>query len=323
MEAVIWTDVMQSIIMIGGILFIGYLLTIEVFSGPEFLIQNAFDANKFSLGESNLSLSSRTIWVMIIYGVTENMRNLMADQNYTQKYCSVPDEKRAKRSVWIAMLIYLPLTALFLYIGTTLFAYYSGPENILGEAVTKGDQVFPHFIATQVPVGIKGLIIAAILAASMSTVDSALNCSATVLFIDYYKKYVRPAASEKSSVIFLRLTTVVWGVAGIFFALMLINAESALDIWWIIAGIFGGGILGLFLLSIFDIKITRTQGIVSVIFSIFIIIWSSFFRNLSDSYAWLECTFDPIIIGAMSTFGLVILALFFVFINKKILKKAY
>jgi len=316
MEAVIWTDVMQSIIMVGGIIFIGILLTKEVFSQPDFLIQNAFDANKFSLGETNLSLSSRTIWVMIIYGVSENIRNLIADQNYTQKYCSVPDEKKAKRSVWIAMLIYLPLTALFLYIGTTLFAFYSGPDHVLGEAVTKGDQVFPHYIATQVPVGIKGLIIAAILAASMSTIDSALNCSATVLYVDYYKKYFKPKASEGTSVNFLRLTTVVWGIAGIAVALLLVNAQSALDVWWIIAGIFGGGILGLFLLGVFNVKITRLQGILSVVFSILIIIWGSFLRDLPEQFAWIESKIDPIIIGAMSTAGLLLLALVFVVANK-------
>lgn len=304
MEAVIWTDVMQSVIMIGGILFISYLFTKEVFSGPDFLIQNAFNANKFSLGETNMSLSSRTIWVMIIYGVTENIRNLIADQNYTQKYCSVPDEKKAKRSVWIAMLIYLPLTALFLYIGTTLFAYYSGTEHNLGEAINKGDQVFLHFIVTQLPAGVKGLITAAILAAYMSTIDSALNCSATVLFVDYYKKYLRPAANETTSVTFLRLTTVVWGIAGIAFALLLIKAQSALDIWWILAGIFGVGILGLFLLSIFNIKITWSQGIGAVLFNIIIIVWGSFFRNLPNSLSWLECTVDPIIIGTMSTAGI-------------------
>jgi len=316
MEAVIWTDVMQSVIMIGGILFIGILLTKEVFAKPDFLIQHAFDASKFSLGETSLSLSSRTIWVMIIYGVSENIRNLIADQNYTQKYCSVPDEKKAKRSVWIAMLIYLPLTAIFLYIGTTLFAFYAGPDHVLGEAVTKGDQVFPHFIATELPVGLKGLIIAAILAASMSTIDSALNCSATVLFVDYYKKYFKPSATESSSVNFLRLTTVIWGIAGIAVALLLIKAQSALDIWWIIAGIFGGGILGLFLLGIFNVKITKVQGIISVIFSILIIIWGSFLRDLPDQLAWIECKIDPIIIGAMSTLGLLLLALFFVMVNK-------
>ncbi len=318
MEAVIWTDVMQSVIMIGGILFTAWLLTSEVFSKPDFLIQNAFKADKFNLGDTSFSLANRTIWVMIIYGLTENLRNLMADQNYTQKYCSVPDEKKAKRSVWIAMLIYLPLTAVFLYIGTALFAFYSpGSENLLGEAVNKGDQVFPYFIATRLPVGLKGLIIAAILAASMSTIDSALNCSATVLYVDYFKKYLRPEASESTSVKFLRYTTVVWGLLGMGFALLLVNARSALDVWWIIAGIFGGGILGLFLLSLFNVKISQKQGIISVIFSILIIIWSSFFRNLPEQYSWLESSIDPIIIGAMSTLGLILLALVFVMFNKQ------
>lgn len=315
MEAVIWTDVMQSIVMIGGVLFVGYLLTKEIFSEPEFLIQKAFDENKFSLGDTSFSLSSRTVWVMIIYGITENIRNLMADQNYTQKYASVPTEKKAKRSVWFAMLIYLPLTAIFLYIGTALFAFYAG--HPIDPSIVKGDQVFPYFIATELPVGVKGLIIAAILAASMSTIDSALNCSATVLYEDYYRKYFRLDPSEKDSIGFLRLSTIVWGVMGIVFALLLINAQSALDTWWQISGIFGGGILGLFLLAIFNVKISRAQGIISVIFSLLIIIWGTFMRDLSANYSWLECTIDPIIIGAVGTAGLVALALIFVVINKQ------
>jgi SSS family solute:Na+ symporter len=192
MEAVIWTDVMQSVIMIVGILFCAISLSIHVFSGPEPLIQSALEANKFSFGSWDLSLSSRTIWVMIIYGITENLRSLLADQNYVQKYCSVPSEREAKRSIWIAMLIYIPLTAIFLYIGTTLFAFYSQSDELVQAGITKGDEVFPYFIATQVPAGLKGLIIAAILAAAMSTVDSALNCSATVLLLDFHKRYFKP-----------------------------------------------------------------------------------------------------------------------------------
>ncbi|MBD1261017.1 sodium/solute symporter [Maribacter polysiphoniae] len=317
MEAVIWTDVLQSIIMIGGLLFSAYILTTEVFSKPDFLIQNAFDANKFSLGDTSMSLSSRTILVMVIYGVTENIRNLMADQNYTQKYSSVATEKKAKRSVWIAMLIYLPLTAIFLYIGTAMFAFYAGGGHVLDPSIIKGDEVFPYFIATELPVGLKGLIIAAILAASMSTVDSALNSSATVLYLDYYKKYFRPNASEKSSIGFLRWTTVIWGILGIIFSLLLINAKSALDIWWQISGIFGGGILGLFLLAIFNVKIKPWQGITAVVFSILIIIWGTFLRNLSPQLDWLECTLDPIIIGAVATAGLIVLSLLFAVTNKR------
>lgn len=317
MEAVIWTDVLQSIIMIGGLLFSAYLLTTKIFSEPDFLIQNALDANKFSLGDTSFSLNSRTVWVMIIYGVTENIRNLMADQNYTQKYSAVATEKKAKKSIWIAMLIYLPLTAIFLYIGSAMFAFYSGGGHVLDSSIVKGDEVFPFFIATELPVGLKGLIIAAILAASMSTVDSALNSSATVLFLDYYKKYFRPEASEKSNIGFLRITTIVWGFLGIAFALLLIDAESALDIWWQISGVFGGGILGLFLLALFNVKISRTQGIVSVIFSVLIIIWGTFLRDLPLEYAWLECKLDPIIVGAVATVGLILLALVFVAFNKR------
>ena len=316
MEAVIWTDVVQSIIMVGGLLFSAYILTTDVFSKPDFLIQNAFDANKFSLGDTSFSLSGRTVWVMIIYGITENIRNLMADQNYTQKYSSVATDKKAKKSLWIAILIYLPMTAIFLYIGTTLFAFYSGGGNVLDPTVVKGDEVFPYFIATELPVGLKGLIIAAIMAASMSTVDSALNSSATVLYLDYYKKYFRPNASEKNSIGFLRIMTVVWGLLGIAFGLLMINAQSALDVWWQISGIFGGGILGLFLLAIFNIKIKRWQGIVSVLFSILIVIWGTFLRDLPSGYEWLECTLDPIIIGAISTAGLILLAMAFGAFNK-------
>lgn len=316
MEAVIWTDVMQSIIMVGGILFVGFLLTTEVFAQPENLIQKAIDNQKFSLGDSGFSLSNRTIWVMIIYGITENVRNLIADQNYTQKYSSVGTEREAKKSVWIAMIIYLPLTLIFLYIGTSLFAFYGGASHNLHEVIIKGDEVFPYYIATELPVGIKGLIIAAIMAASMSTVDSALNSSATVLYIDFYKKYFKAGAGKISNLYFLRLSTVLWGILGIGFALLMIRAGSALDVWWQISGIFGGGILGLFLLAVFNIKITRPQGITAVIFSISIILWGTFFRDLPESFSWMECTIDPIITGAMGTAGLIGLSLLFVLVKK-------
>jgi SSS family solute:Na+ symporter len=316
MEAVIWTDVMQSIIMVCGIFFVGYVLIEEVFAQPDYLIQKAFDNNKFSLGDSDFSFSSRTVWVMIIYGVTENVRNLIADQNYTQKYCSVATEKEAKKSVWIAMLIYLPLTAIFLFIGTALFSYYGGDGHVLNETINRGDQVFPFFISTELPVGIKGLMIAAIMAASMSTVDSALNSSATVFYIDFYQKYIEKENSTKSLHV-LRWSTIVWGILGICFALFMIKAKSALDVWWQISGIFGGGILGLFLLAIYKVKLTKIQGILSVVFSILIIIWGTFLRKLPEPFTWLECTIDPIIIGATSTVGLVAIALLFVIINKK------
>lgn len=315
MEAVIWTDVMQSTVMIVGIVFCAVMLSGEVFSGPDPLIESALRADKFSLGSLKLSLSSRTVWVMILYGVTENLRNLLADQNYVQKYSSVPTERQAKRSVWIAMLIYIPLTAVFLYIGTALFAFYSGPGHHLPDTIMKGDEVFPYFIATQLPTGLKGLIVAAIVAAAMSTVDSALNCSATVLLLDFYKRYIRPQVGERGSLIFLRLMTVVWGVLGTGFALLMIRAKSALDAWWQISGIFGGGILGLFLLALLRVRLRLLQGLLSIAVSVAVISWGTFARNLPPRWEWAQCTFDPIITGAVGTAALMVVALFFGIVN--------
>jgi SSS family solute:Na+ symporter len=316
MEAVIWTDVMQSVIMIAGIVFCAVSLSLKVFAGPEPLIQSAFDTNKFSFGSWDLSLSSRTIWVMIIYGITENLRNLLADQNYVQKYSSVPTERAAKRSIWIAMLIYIPLTAVFLYIGTTLFAFYSHTDKLVQAGITKGDEVFPYYIATEVPTGLKGLIIAAIVAAAMSTVDSALNCSATVMLLDFHKRYFKPDIGEKASVLYLRLATVIWGLLGVGFAVLMIRAESALDVWWQISGIFGGGILGLFILSLLQVRLRLWQGLVSIAVSIAVISWGTFARNLPESWQWAQCNLDGIIIGAVGPAALMIVACLFGLLNR-------
>ena len=331
MEVVIWTDVMQSVVMIAGIIFCAVTLTRDVFSQPDYLIQAAFDANKFSLGSAKLTLASqqhlfdRTIWVMIIFGVTENLRSLVADQNCVQKYSSVANERQAKRSIWIGMLIYIPLTAIFLYIGTAMFAYYSPGGHPLGEGITKGSEVFPFFIAQQLPVGLKGLMVAAILAAAMSTVDSNLNCSATVLLLDFYKRYFNPNIGERGSITFLRGMTIAWGVLGTFFAILMIRAESILDVWWQISGIFGGGVLGVFILGLLRLRLRLWQGLVSIGFSIAVIAWGTFVRDsflsdlniqIPDSWKWIECNLDVVIVGAAGTAALMVVACIFGLTNR-------
>jgi SSS family solute:Na+ symporter len=316
MEAVVWTDVVQSVVMVVGIAFCAISLSRDVLVGPKPLIQTAIDTGKFSLGTWDLSLSSRTIWVMIIYGLTENLRNLMADQNYVQKYSSVATDQQARRSIWMAMLIYIPLTAVFLYIGTALFAFYQGSDELALAGITKGDEVFPYFIATRLPVGLKGLVIAAVIAAAMSTLDSALNCSATVMLLDFCKRYFRPTLGDKASVLFLRVATAAWGLVGTGFALLMIRAQSALDVWWQISGIFGGGILGLFILSLLHVRLKMWQGLIAVAVSIAVICWGTFAHNLPDGWRWAQCNLDGIIIGAVGTAALMAVALVFGLANR-------
>ncbi|MHC4482676.1 MAG: sodium:solute symporter family transporter [Planctomycetota bacterium] len=335
MQAVIWTDVVQSIIMIGALAYCAIALSVQVFSGPEPLIASAWP-DKFSPGSLDFDLKTRgfvdrTIWAMIIFAVVENLRNLLTDQNYVQKFASCPTEREAKRSIWIAMGIYIPLTAIFVYIGTCLWAYYSpGTElqdaGIITAETTKGDSIFPYYIANQLPPGLRGLMVAAIVAAAMSTISSAFNCAATVSLLDFYKKYLKPDLSDRGGVIFLRIATLVWGLVGTGCALLMLGVKSILDIWWQVSGIFGGPIVGLFLLSLIKIRVRLWQGLVSVIVSIAIIAWATFVREGSmiegtRLFDWLSsklplCTLDAILIGAMGTGALMVVAVLFGLTNR-------
>jgi SSS family solute:Na+ symporter len=325
MEAVIWADVMQSVIMLGGLAVCCAILTYRITQGPHPAIVAAWDAGKFSLGKWDFSLAdqglaNRTIWVMVLFGITENLRNLMADQNYVQKYISCSDEKQARRSIWVATIIYAIMTTVFIYIGVALWARYNGTDILKNAGIVKQDDVFPYYIATELATGVRGLLIAAILAAAISTIATAFNCSATIWLQDFHKKYINRNITDKQSIFMLRLVTVIWGGLGMVFAAMMIKAESVLDVWWTMSGIFGGGILGLFILALLKVRMRLWQGIVAIGASIVTICWGTFIRQglvekllANDTWTWLgkmlgkiQCNLDIIIVGAVSTIVMVV-----------------
>jgi len=115
---------------------------------------------------------------------------------------------------------------------------------------------------------------------------------------------------------FLRISTVAWGIMGTAFALLMISARSALDVWWQISGIFGGGILGLFLLALLNMRLNKWQGILAIGVSVIVISWGTFARNLPNNYSWIECQIDPIIIGALGTGCLMVVAFLFGLFNR-------
>jgi len=172
-EAVIWTDVVQSIVLMGGALTCAIILLFNMPEGPGQLFSIANQHSKFSLGSFGLSLSSPTFWIVLVYGIAINLQNFGIDQNYIQRYHTARTVREAKKSVLIGSLMYIPVSALFIFIGTQLFAFYRASPKLLPEAlkvVDKADKVFPHFIVNQLPAGFVGLLIAAIFAAAMSTV---------------------------------------------------------------------------------------------------------------------------------------------------------
>ena len=277
-KAVIWTDAIQGIILILGAIVCAIILTFSMPEGPKQVFEIAAANNKFSLGSFGLSLKDSTFWVVLIYGLFINLQNYGIDQNFVQRYMTTSSEKEAKSSALFGSLLYVPVSLLFFYIGTALFAYYTAQPDLLPADLKlqgAGDKVFPYFIVNGLPVGITGLLIASIFAAGMSTVSTSLNSTATLVLTDYYKRYFNKNATEKSSMKVLYSSSLIFGAMGIGIALTLVGVESVLDAWWGLASIFSGGMLGLFLLGYLSKSVRNIDAAVGVIIGALVIIWMS------------------------------------------------
>ena len=306
-EAVIWTDVVQVIILFGGAIVSVIILLAGMPEGPGQLFEIAVQKQKFSLGSWQPDLIAPTAWVVLIYGIIENLRNFGVDQNYVQRYQVTQSVKDASRSVWIAAIAYIPVSALFLFIGTALFSFYTANAELLPsslEGSLSGDKIFPYFIATQFPVGLRGLLIAAIFAAAMSSIDSSLNCVSTLTLLDFYKRHINPNVDEKKSIKLLRVYTVIWGVLGTVTGLAMIQVRTALETGWQLAGIAGGGLVGLFLLGLMCRWVKPWQAGTAVLASIMSIFWATFARDLPPQWDWLECAWHSRMIGVIGTITL-------------------
>lgn len=286
-SAVLWTDAIQGVILITGALACAAYILFSMPEGPGQVFTIAVENKKFGLGSFDMDLSKPTFWVVLVYGIFINIQNYGIDQNYVQRYMASKTEKDAKRSVLIGGLIYVPVSALFLFIGTALFAYYDSVASLPMELqdVSKSDRVFPHFIVNVLPVGLSGLLVASIFAAGMSTISTSFNSSATVFLTDYYNKYFKKTASNKESLRVLYISSLIISVVGIAIAIAMINVKSALDAWWMLASVFSGGMLGLFLLAVFSKNKNVVGAIVGVTIGLTLILWLSLSRVFLDEDA--------------------------------------
>lgn len=273
-QAVVWTDAIQAIILIAGAVFCIGSLVFSMPEGPSQIFEVAAESDKFSLGSFSSELTSSTFWVVLIYGIFINLQNYGIDQNYIQRYMTSSSEKEAKKSALIGGLMYVPVSAMFLFIGTALFAYYKVHTGILPEG-TQADKVFPFFIAHQLPVGFTGFLIASVFAAGMSTISTSINSSATVILTDFFKLSAEKQNKGNKSMTILYAASFVFSVLSIGIAIAMINVQSALDAWWKLASIFSGGMLGLFLLGYLAPKVNNTAAFIGVVAGVLVIGWMS------------------------------------------------
>ena len=277
-EAVIWTDAIQGIVLIGGALVCLLVIMFSMPNGPGEVFTIAAGADKFSLGSFELNFVESTFWMILVYGLFINLQNFGIDQSYIQRYITARNEKEAKRSTWFGSLLYVPVSLLFFFIGTALFSYYHVFHDLLPEELRlaeNADKVFPYFIVSGLPTGVTGLLIASIFAAGMSTVSTSINSSATVFLSDHYRKYINKNTTEKQSMRVLLITSFIMGGLSIAVGLAFNGVTSALEAWWALSSIFSGGILGLFLLGFVVKKASNKAASIGVLCGVVVIGWMS------------------------------------------------
>ena len=331
MEAVIWTEVVQGVVKTGGALIILWLVIDGMPGGVGKIMEIGKVDDKFSLGSFAPDFTQSTFWVVFLYGFFMNLNNFGMDQNYVQRYHTTTSIKEATRSIWLCVYLYVPVSLMFFVIGSCLYAYYmSNPElldavrmqvaaerlpNGSQEALRQlaatlspaefGDKVMPHFMVNKVPAGLVGLIVAAILSAAMSTISSSMNASATVFSVDIYQRYLKPTISDKQSLRVLYIATAAFGLMGMAAGIAMIGVKSVLDIWWMLSGIFAGGMLGLFLLGMISRQTRNTEALTATIIGLVVIVWMTFSGQIPEQYAYLRSMFHPnmiMVVGTLTIF---------------------
>jgi solute:Na+ symporter, SSS family len=319
MEAVIWTEVIQAILKTLGAGMILYLITLK--TPISSILETGMREDKFSLGTFHLDFQTSSFWVILAYGFFINLTNFGIDQNYIQRYHTASNPRDAGMSIWLCVLYYVPVSFLFFFIGTALYAFYgenpalimelkqqvSIEKNIPLEALIAsdyGDRVLPYFMKTQIPTGFLGLLVAALMSAGMSTMSSGMNSSATVFLKDIYLRYVNPIADEKKQFKVLLISTAVMGSLGIVFGISMIGVKSLLDVWWKLSGIFAGGMLGIFLLGLLAKKVTNFEAKIAAFLGLVLIAFMSFKDSLP---AYLQIPLDgkmTVVLGTLSIVGI-------------------
>lgn len=259
-EAVIWTDVVQVFVLMGGVSLSLILIIIDIENGFSGIIEQAKIYGKFNAFDLTLSLKEPTVWVMLFGGFFINLTTYGTDHTMVQRYLVTPTQKEAQKSLWIGALLTIPATFIFFFMGTALFVFYQVNPSALNNNFINNDAIFPWYIVSQLPGGVSGILIAAIFAAAMSSLSSSMNSGAASFSADVYDRY--GFVWNKDPLKMARWTTLCIGMMGILFALFMATADikSLWDQFNKILGLIFGSLGGVFMLGLLTKK-ANTKGV--------------------------------------------------------------
>ena len=296
-EAVIWTDVIQVIVLLGGAALCLFSISAGIEGGLATVASMGFEAGKLKTFNWTWDMTTTAVWVVVIGKLLETLVPYTADQTVVQRYLTTPDEKQAARAIWTNAILCIPASLIFFSVGTALWAFYKVHPDLL-TPLNETDRILPLFIAHQLPAGIAGLVIAALFSAAMSSLDSSMNSVATAMTTDWYGRF-RPHLSDHHRLNVARVLTILLGVAGTGFALYMamLNSKSMWDQYIKIVGLFGGGLAGLFVAGIFTRR-TNSAGAFVGFFVSAAILW--YFRSSGTIHFFLYAAVGIVSCAAIS-----------------------
>lgn len=316
-RGIIWTDVLQAIVFIGcGLALILYIVNSVGWSTiTEVGAANGrFEIFRFNPDASDASLldwlnDSKLFFIAIIFGFFSTTAAFGTDQDLTQRMLTCKDVGAARRSIIFSGFISIPIAALFLFVGVALFAFYqvhvdaSLPMTMLpdGSSTVAADKVLPWFIGTQLPDGMRGLLLVGVLAAAMSSLDSAMGALSSSALVDLYQPLLKRQTSDKDGLKLSRIFISIFGVILVLIAWALKDAEDFLWLTFQIGSVTYGAMLGVFLLGILTKRGSDRGNWISMLSGSIIctaLLISIKTGNLALGWTWL------IVIGTAWTFGL-------------------
>jgi len=303
LEAVIWTDVIQGFIKCIGIFvclgFLFYIMPGGVSAGFNLAWQN----HKFSLGTLDLDFTKKgSLWLMSLYGFFWYLQKYSADQTLVQRYLVAKSDREALKGVALGALLCVPAWALFMLMGTLVWAYYQLSGDVLPASIDKADKVFPHFLATKMPAGLAGLFMASLFASAMSMLSSDLNCLSAVGVEDFYRK-LRPSSSDRQRLRVGKWVVVGCGTVAVSTGIIIaLYSERVLSFYYTVTSIIAAGLAGLFLLAFLSPRANKQGACVGIVACLVFTTWATLTSGKDPAFdaGALKFNLHPIMIGVIA-----------------------
>ncbi len=262
MKAVIWTDVIQFVVVSSGILLIFIKAFARVPGGIAGAFKTAAAAGKldlFNFAADPARLT--TVWSLLLGGFVLSMAPVTTDQAIIQRLFTTRSTRDCRQSIILQSMIVVPISFTLYLAGVALFVYYQGRTDGLA-GLANPDAVMPFFAVHELPAGVSGLIIAAIFGASMAVMSAGINSLTTATTVDFYQRLFRPGASAQRLAVVGRLGTAAWGLAMTGLALFAGRLGELVNAYNLVSSHISGPLLGIFLLAVLNKRATSAGALI-------------------------------------------------------------